>query len=321
MAGLKKGKFETIHVFYNRWKLAYKAFTEAGNNRLTEAEKIEFFNAALDENFGDYVKDMYNKEVTGDRTVPDTLEANYNCAANYLSSSSGIVTDSRAVYFTGDQLASQFRKQQKTKATEDKAVFVAAKEEVTNDKPAKKRLSREDWLAKQACHHCHALGHLMKNCPNIDSAVEEVKAEQVDSAAVAPKKNHKPKKVNACRMLAWISTVPSKFLVAMDDCAHYSVACNKDFLSDIVYGKCAPLLNWNGEAHANEASGSLHPFGYCELDESAPINLLSEFEIRSRFRVDEIFADDSKVGNPLRKIVRVGAIDVILNLTLIPGNT
>ena len=155
----------------------------------------------------------------------------------------------------------------------------------------------------------------MKNCPNIDSAVEELTAEQEDSVAVAPpKKNKGAKKVNACRMLAWISTIPSKFLVAMDDCAHYSVACNMEFLSDVVYGKCAPLLNWNGEAHANVASGTLHPFGYCELNESAPINLLSEFEIRSRFRVDEIFADESKVGNPLKKIVHVGAIDVIFQL-------
>ena len=152
------------------------------------------------------MKDMYNKEVTGDRSVPDTLEANYNCASNYLSSSPGVVTDSRAVYFTGDQLA--LRKQQKPKATEDKAVFVAAKVETKSEKsnkPNKKPLSREEWLAKQACHHCHGLGHLMKNCPNIDSAVEEVTAEQEDSVAVAPpKKNKGPKKVNACRMLALI---------------------------------------------------------------------------------------------------------------------
>ncbi len=54
-------------------------------------------------------------------------------------------------------------------------------------------------------------------------------------------------------------------------------------MSDAITGKCAPLLNWNGEAHANNISGMLHPFGYCEYNPNTPINLISEFGVKSRF--------------------------------------
>ncbi len=96
--------------------------------------------------------------------------------------------------------------------------------------------------------------------------------------------------------------------MALDNCAYSSVLCNKDFVSDIVTGKCSPLLNWNGEQHANEASGMIHPFGYCELNKNAPINLLSEFCVRSSFRVVDKYADDKCTGNPVSKVVIIGAV-------------
>lgn len=121
-------------------------------------------------------------------------------------------------------------------------------------------------------------------------------------------------KSNHCRMIAWVSNTPAKFLMALDNCAYSSVLCNKTFVSDIVTGKCAPLLNWNGEQHANEASGMIHPFGYCELNKNAPINLLSEFCVRSSFRVVDKYADDKCAGNPTSKVVIVGSVHIEFKL-------
>ena len=118
-----------------------------------------------------------------------------------------------------------------------------------------------------------------------------------------PKKKGTKLKVNACRMIAWSSSVPNRFLIALDSCAHSTVLCNADFCSDKIRGKCAPLYNWNGEAHFNEISGNFHPFGYCEVNKNTPINLLSEFEVRSRFQIEDVYADSNRVGNPVSKIV------------------
>ena len=85
--------------------------------------------------------------------------------------------------------------------------------------------------------------------------------------------------------------VPDRYLVALDSCAYTTVLSNKDFATDIVYGKCDPLLNWNGESFSNDASAQFHPFGYCEINVNTPINLLSEFEVKSRFKFVEKFPE------------------------------
>jgi hypothetical protein len=74
------------------------------------------------------------------------------------------------------------------------------------------------------------------------------------------------------------------------------------------------LLNWNGEEHANEASGMIHPFGYCEINKNAPINLLSEFCVRASFRVVDKYADGKVAGNPTSKIVFVGKVEIEFKL-------
>ena len=115
-------------------------------------------------------------------------------------------------------------------------------------------------------------------------------------------------------MIAWTSSVPDQYLCALDNCAYSSVLCNEDFASDIVHEECQPLLNWNGESHSNDSHGMIHPFGYCEINAKAPINLLSEFEVRSRFLVEDRYAAESDVANPVSKVVHVGKVEVEFKL-------
>ena len=58
----------------------------------------------------------------------------------------------------------------------------------------------------------------------------------------------------------------------------------------------------------------IHPFGYCEIKKKAPINLLSEFEVRSRFVIEDRFASESDVANPTSKVVHVGKVEVEFKL-------
>ncbi len=115
-------------------------------------------------------------------------------------------------------------------------------------------------------------------------------------------------------MIAWTSNTPSKYLLALDNCAYSSVLRNQNFVSDIVTGKCAPLLNWNGEQHANEAAGMIHPFGYCEVNKNALINLLSEYCARASFRIVDKYADEKCTGNPTSKVVIVGTVHIEFKL-------
>jgi hypothetical protein len=131
--------------------------------------------------------------------------------------------------------------------------------------------SKEERLKTIRCHACQKLGHMMRNCPDIEDANQ----------------SEDNSKTNACRMIALASKVPNKYLLALDNCAYTSVICNLDYMSEITHGKCPTLLNWNGGSHANEISGQLHPFGYCEYNPKAPINLLSEYEVKQRFEYEE----------------------------------
>ena len=115
-------------------------------------------------------------------------------------------------------------------------------------------------------------------------------------------------------MVAWTSSTPNQYLLALDNCAYSSVICNENFASDMVRGQCPPLLNWNGESHTNDAHGYLHPFGYCEVNKQAPINLLSEFEVQSRFLIEDRFEDDEVIGNPTSKVVIVGNTEIEFKL-------
>ena len=47
-------------------------------------------------------------------------------------------------------------------------------------------------------------------------------------------------------MFAWAGTTPSRYLLALDNCAYTTVLCNEKVMCDMVRGDCPPLLSWMG---------------------------------------------------------------------------
>ena len=321
LTGMKKSaKYESIHTYYERWKLSYQAYTDGGNVKLSESEKVELFIASLDENYTQLVTDLKNTSLLGGDTTPKTLDEAFHVASNYLTSAPTSTVDTRAAFYTADQRAA-YEKRQKPKrypkpdvkadpkpdrkpAKETKPVpAAAAAVKKAGRQGGKKKLSREDWLKKIVCHGCNERGHFVKDCPNV-ADVDDVDDDDDDEevVAVVPKSNRKKVNGIVSKMVALNASVPNRYLVALDSCAYTSVLCNDVFASDIVVGQCDPLVNWNGESHSNLASAQFHPFGYCEINDKTPINLLSEFEVKSRFKFFEKF--------PEYLIVYVGSVEV-----------
>ena len=142
------------------------------------------------------------------------------------------------------------------------------------------------------CNSCHQPGHCAARCPELSRATQNSDGEEETEAANRKTNNKNKKKTNCALMVAWTGATAGKYLIALDDCAYRTVLCNEKFVSDIVRGKCPPLLSWVGESYTNDASGNFHPFGACELNKNAPINLLSAYEVRSRFLVEEKWNGD-----------------------------
>ena len=311
LTGMSKGNYENIHTYYERWKLAYVASVAAGNQAFKESVKIEFFNKSLDDSYNAFKGEMHNRKVLkGD--LPTTLEENFWQACNFVTAPTAASSDARAVFYTADQHAAAARNRKpRSKAESAGAAHTKGKggsggKGGNGYRGKGKTRTDPEWLAQQTCYGCRQLGHLIADCP----AVGKADSDGGEDTNVAAAAHTAGKKGNHCRMIAWTSSTPNAYLLALDNCAYSSVLCNADFASDIVKGSCAPLLNWNGESHVNDSSGVIHPFGYCEINDKAPINLLSEFEVRSRFRVEDRYADKISVGNPTSKVVHVGGTQV-----------
>ena len=320
--GMHMSTFDDIHRYWERWQLAYAASIAAGNAEMSVPVLIALFNKSLHDGYAPYKADIENRKLNKS-AMPRSLEDNFWQACNFVSATVTSSTESRAVFMTGDQSVVNRKKHKPSKPNVPNSVKTAdivAGERKARSK-SKERNSHDrkpdpDWLAKQTCYGCRRLGHLVANCPDVEQAQSDEDDDVVAAPPASVKSSAKSskKKGNHCRMIAWTSSVPSKYLLALDNCAYSSVLCNKNFASDIVSGECEPLLNWNGESHTNSFSGKLHPFGYCEINTKSPINLLSEFEVRSRFFLEDRYADDNKIGNPVSKIVHVGSTEVEFKL-------
>ena len=99
-----------------------------------------------------------------------------------------------------------------------------------------------------------------------------------------------------------IVRVPARFLVGIDSGAHTSVFNNSDLLDNVKRVKCDPLRDWHGMKVRNHARGVFHPFGVVEVNPRAPINLLSEYDIKSRFKFTEVALECFIVHAPGRDV-------------------
>ena len=234
--------------------------------------------------------------------------------------------DQRAVFSIGDARANLKKPQKPPKFKTP----VSSKD--TNPAPANKPnkpkrgptpdyiLDDPEYWKDKTCNHCHKRGHPQARCPDLAKAAKD--SEDENTAVTAPPKlATKPKKKNGgnfAMMLAWAGTIPSRYMLALDNCAYTTVLCNEEFMCDMVRGDCPPLLSWMGDSHSNDAHGFLNPFGYCELNHRAPINLLSEFEVRARFCIEDRYdgsgPDDGVMCNPSSRVVHVGAVEIEFKL-------
>jgi len=274
-SGMKHRKYESIHAFDRRRAEEYLAYREAGGPDLSEEVQIVMFNKALNKSYAPYVSYIQNQK-SMKRDVPRSLVENYQAAAKYVSNVSDAQTDShQAVFFNGEQrqLAAQ-RKAATAATTKDSKSKVQA---------TATKARRNDWIKTATCNGCGEIGHLVRTCPFVISADDD--AEEFDDAV-----EDDGSKVNAAiaRVVGLAGRVPPQFLIGLDGGAYTSVFRCADFISDISYDTCEPLLDWHGNRIQNAAHGMLHPFGYVEINELAPINLLSEYELKTRFDFDEV---------------------------------
>ena len=176
-------QYETIHTYWERWKLAEAACVASGNAKMDTTVLMELFNKSLHSGYGSYKADIENRRITG-RELPKTLAENFWQACNFVSVPTSVsTTDTRAVYFTGDQQAAMNRKKPKSK--DKKAVANAQKQGGKDGKKNSKDKSKKpdpDWLSKQTCYGCRKQSHLIADCPDVDHADAEANDEKAGAA-------------------------------------------------------------------------------------------------------------------------------------------
>jgi hypothetical protein len=277
-----KRKFESIHDFYKRFQEEYIAYVAAGGPELAESVRVAIFNNGIGSTHAGYVASVRNDASRGIR-APETLESNYIAASKFVTAESGKdggAAGAAAVYYTGDQIHA--RGKQRKKGGDAGAASSSTEKQSKGKKKSyeKKKIS------------CYACGgpHKVSECPEVatgeaDNSAGETKV----NAAVVP-------------VVAAAGRVPARFLVGMDSGAYTSVFNNPDLLTDVEDASCEPLLDWHGAKMQNQARGNFHPFGCAELNIHTPINLLSEYEIKSRYDFTEIPLDSLVVHTPERDI-------------------
>jgi hypothetical protein len=318
LAGVRMQMPGNLHMHVERWKQHYNAYVASGNAELTSSIQVDMCCRSLHDGYALYRADFQNRKNRGEK-LPKTLADLINEASNYVTAVLSSATSQQAVFAIGDM--SKYVKREPKKQPEPKKQANPKKQD---PKPADQKKSdihtkpkfnpddHEFWKNK-TCNSCHQLGHCAARCPELVSAAEDSEDDKPAAARAKHKKNG-----HFALMIAWNGTIPSQYLLALDDCAHTTVICNEAFAAELVRGNCSPLLSWMGESHSNEASGQLHPFGYCEVNKNTPINLLSEYEVRSRFAIEDRYdgpgPDQGVIRNPDFKIVHVGSCAIPFRL-------
>lgn len=268
-ATVKQRKFESIHAFYKRFKEEYEAYSAAGGPEMTELVRVQLFNKALNEYYEAYTKKIKNDEIFNVAS-PQTLEANYIAASKYVAPEIGARRESTsAVFYTGDQRQLADSKKP-IKLKHDKSQKDTTKRFDQKSQRNGNRRS-DEWVKTAVCHGCHKVGHLVRNCPELRDHGE---SNGLNGAVV--------------RCVGNVSATPAEYLIGLDSGAHTTILRNTKLLSNIVRDDCQPLLDWHGNSIKNQIHGEFHPFGYAEYNPAAPLNLLSEYEAKSRYNFVEV---------------------------------
>ena len=110
--GMSMSQFETIHTYWERWKLANAASIAAGNPKMSVSVLIELFNKSLHDGYAPFKADIENRKLTKG-AMPTSLDDNFWQACNFVSVPTVVSTEARAVYLTADQQALLGRRKQK----------------------------------------------------------------------------------------------------------------------------------------------------------------------------------------------------------------
>lgn len=227
-----KRRFESIHEYFKRFEEEYIAYCAAGGPELSESVRVAIFNNGIGSTHAGYVASVRNKAARGAR-VPETLEANYRAASNFVTGESGKeggAAGAAVIYYTGDQMQAR-SKQSKKDSTN--------KEAGGKHKSKKKSAGKDSERRKPiACFGCGG-PHMTKDCPEVAAEeASDARSETKVNAAVVP-------------VVAAVGRVPARFLVAMDSGAYTSVFNNAELLSNVEDVGCAPLLDWHGSKMQN----------------------------------------------------------------------
>ena len=318
LAGVRMQMPGNLHTHVERWKQHYNAYVATGNSELSSAIQVDMCCRSLHDGYAVYRADFQNRKNRGEK-LPKNLADLITEASSYVTAVMPSATSQQAVFAIGDM--SKYVKREPKKQAEPKKPAGSKKQDAKPAEPKKSDILKKprfnpddaEYWKTRTCNSCHQLGHCAARCPELISATEDSDDDQHVAVSAKPKK-----KGHYALMIALTGTVPSRYLLALDDCAHTTVICNEDFAAELVRGNCSPLLSWMGESHSNEASGQMHPFGYCEINRKTPINLLSEYEVRARFAIEDRYDGPGPaqgvMRNPDFKIVHVGSCAIPFRL-------
>jgi len=176
---------EKIHKFYERWKYAYNAFIDAGNNELEDRDQANLFlNAVNLAVYGEIKADIQN-QVIRKEDIPGDLSAMYHYLCRFVVYKKDVKAHYGAAFAT---LGEEFRRERERSGRGQQVKSGrGGKQSKGNDRgsaPNKDSGDKKGGSVKNKaqtkpkrdistvkCWECNRMGHFSSNCP--DKALDE----------------------------------------------------------------------------------------------------------------------------------------------------